>query len=43
MENDKLYNNIINGISKSLKDVLDETLTTHPFDKIRNYLDKIKE
>lgn len=43
MENNKLYNNIITGISKSLKDVLDETLTTHPFNKIRNYLDKIKE
>lgn len=41
MKNNKLYNNIINGISKSLKDVLDETLTTYPFDKIRNYLYKL--
>lgn len=41
MENNKLYNNIITGISKSLKDVLDETLTTHPFNKIRNYLYKL--
>lgn len=41
MENNKLYNNIITGIYKSLKDVLDETLTTHPFNKIRNYLYKL--
>ena len=38
MENNKLYNNIINGISNSLKDVLDETIGTLQLNKTESIL-----
>lgn len=38
MENNKFYNNIINGISNSLKDVLDETIGTLQLNKNESIL-----
>ena len=34
---------LINDISKIVKNKLDETFTTHPLHKIKNYFNKIKE
>ena len=39
----QLYKNIINDISKIVKNKLDETFTTHPLYKIKKYFNKIKE
>lgn len=40
---DELYNKIMVAVSKEVKRILDETLTTYPYDKVTNYVLKLQK
>lgn len=42
MTKEELYTQIMENISKVVKQTLDETLTTFPFEKIKNYIKKLE-